>query len=296
MAVRYNADLRVRELEQKASRLADQVIDRSYAGAYLLNLTFGVTKEGRSFPLIDAIDKLLQITPHDPDVLFAKAEIYSLLRDDETGQRLRREVLRLEPNHFDAYMREQHFRDWENIFTYPGWSEDMTKVPPVILAVQNDEQFVQIVRDGLTLTLAIFVGVNRQNFPRKVVDARWKPLWIDTPFGPIFPHYAMFRLPSGKIYRQEYSLSPYPLRKIHQRHGNWLIRRFCEVGSVFLVVNEGDDVIFNFRSVYTESVCTMLASVKERLAKVTLPSDHDTQVQRAMQWYMENSDIETILY
>jgi len=295
MTIRSNVDPHVRELERKASQLADQVINRSYAGAYMLNLTFGVTKEGRSFPLINAIDQILQVTPNNPDVLFAKAEIYSLLRDDKTGQRLRREVLRLEPNHFDAYMREYYFKDWENIFTYPGWSEDMTKVPPVMLAVRNSGQFVQIVRDGLTLTLAILVSVNRQHFPPELVDARWKPFWIDTPFGPVFPHYAMFRLPNGKIYRQEYSLSPYS-STIHQRNGNWLIRRFCEIDSIFIVVNEVDDVIFNFRFVYTESVRNMLASVKEKLMKMILPSDHETKIQKAMQWYMENSDIETVPY
>jgi len=290
-------DPEVRRLKEEASRIADQVIERSYSGVYLIETSCVVTKEGRSFPLIDVIDQLLHIAPDDPDILFAKAETYSLLADDETGQRLRREVLRLDPTHFDASMRERHFHDWANIFTYPGWSDGFTKVPPVMLAVQNAGQFVQIVRDGLALTLAVFLRVNRDNFPQEVVDARWKPLWVDTPFGPVFPHYAMFRLPNGKIYRQEYSLSPYPL-KIHQRNGNWLIRRFCEVDSVFLVVNDGENVIYNSRFIYSESVRRTLASSKKKLEIVQTPltGEHDERFRRGMEWYMQNYDMEKIPY
>lgn len=292
----FETNPEIHRLIQEASRVADQAIERNYAGAYLLNLTFGVTREGRSFPLINLIDDLLRLKPSEPDFLFAKAEIYSLLRDDETGQRLRREVLRLAPNHFDAYMRENHFKEWENIFTYPGWSVEQAKVPPVMLAVQKDGGYVQIVRDGLALTLAVIYRVNRDNFPAQIVDARWKPLWVETPFGPVFPHYAMFRLPNGKIYRQEFSLSPYPLQKTHQRHGNWLIRRFCEVDGIFLVVNAGEDVIYNSRFAYSESIRSTLASVKQKLEEMTLPQDYDRRFRSGMEWYMQNSDMEQIPY
>lgn len=286
----------LRRLIQEASRVADQAIDRSYAGAYSLNLTFRVTTDGRSFPLTNLIDELLRLAPNEPDLLFAKAEIYSLLLDDETGQRLRREVLRLDPNHFDACMREKYFRKWENIFTYPGWSIELTKVPPVMLAVQEDGGYVQIVRDGLSPTLAVMHRVNRDNFPPEIVDARWNPLWVETPYGPVFAHYAMFRLPNGKIYRQEFSLSPYPLQNIHQRHGNWLIRRFCDVDSIFLIVNDGENVIYNSRFAYSQPVLTALASVKEKLDKLTLPQDYEKRFQRGMQWYMQNCDMEQIPY
>ncbi len=287
----------ISRLIAQASSFADQAIKRSYAGAYLLDLTFGVTKEKRSFPLLEIIDRILQLSPDNPNFLFAKAETHSLLRDDETGQRLRRQVLKLNPDHFDASMREQYFKNWENIFTYPGWNINTAKMLTVMQSVQRTGgQFVQIVRDGLSLTLAILLQVNRNNFPQEIVDARWKPLWVDTPYGPIFVHYIMFKLPNGKIYRQEYSLSPYPLPNINQRQGNWLIRRFCEVDSIFLVVNDNDDVIFNFRFTYPKSVRATLESVKQKLEHTTLVENHSAHLQKAMQWYMQNSDIEKIPY
>jgi len=296
-SVESNPELR--RLIQEASRVADQAIDRSYyaGGSWKLDLKFEVTKDSEhSFPLINLIDKILQLVPDEPDMLFAKAEAHSLLLDDETGQRLRREVLRLDANHFNAYMREKHFKEWGNIFTYPGWGGELTKVPPFMLAIQEDGGYVQIVREGLAPTLAVMYPVNRDNFPPEIIDARWKPFWVETPFGPIFPHYAMFSLPNDKIYRQEFSISPYPLQKIHELHGNWLIRRFCEVNSIFLVVNDGEDIIYNSQFAYSQSVRSTLESVKEKLQKMTLPQDYEKRYQRGMEWYTQNSDIELIPY
>ncbi len=292
---RADIDPRLRCLIDEASRIADQAIDRSYAGSYLLNLKFMVTKDGPSFPLITAIDEVLRIAPYEPDYLFAKAEAHSLLRDDETGRRLRREVLRLNPNHFDAYMREKHFQHWENIFTYPGWSVHQAKVPPVMLAIQQTGQNVQIVRDGLGLTLAVMHQVRRDNFPPQIDDARWRPFWVETPFGPIFPHYSMFKHPNG-IYRQEFALNPYPLPKVHQRNGDWLIRRFCEVRDVFLVVNDGEDVIYNCGFHYPTWLCGELRSVKTKLEGMSFPQDYGQRFQRSMEWYMSKSNIDAIPY
>jgi hypothetical protein len=291
------ANPEINNLIQEASRIADQTIGRSYVGGtYLLNLGFKVTKEGRSFPLINVIDEILRLAPDEPDFLFAKAETYSIILDDETGQQLRREVLRLNPNHFDAYMREQYFKRWENIFTYPSWNVERKKILPIMLAIQKDGGYVQIVRDGLKLTLIVLHEKNRENFPPEIVDAQWKPLWVETPFGPVFTHYVMFKLPNDKIYRQEFSLNPYPLPEIHQRNGYWLIRRVCEICGIYIVVNDGEDIIHNSYFAYSDSTQSILASVKQELAKITFIKEHDTRFKNGMEWYVQNSDIEKIPY
>ena len=290
-----HSDARGHQLIRDASRIADETIHRKFLGAYITESSFiAGGPKGRSFPLIDAIDRVLEIRPDDADVLFAKAEAYSFTRDDETGQRLRRQALALAPEHFDAQMREKHFTRWENMFTYPGWNEGQRKIPRVMLDVQAQGNPVQIVRDGLALTLAILVPLIWSMAPRRVHDASWKPVWAETPYGPIFVHYPMFKHSGHQIMRKEFAIPPSPVKEVLQREGSWLIRRFCEVGSIFLVVNDGADAVFNARYTLPQSVRSTLSSIRSELSQMTLRADQAEQSQKAFQWYMENSDLDAI--
>lgn len=285
---------KVSQLVQEASRIADETISREFsAGAIITSSTVDFGSES---PLIQKIDQILELVPDDPDFLFAKSEAYYAHLDGETGQKYIQRVLAISPDYFDAVMREKHFQQWDHLFCYPGWYESMQKVPPMMLDIQSAGHPVQIVRDGLKLTLTILMPAERDQLFSEIVESRWKPIWVDTPYGPVFEHYVLLKLTNGDIRRQEMTISPYPVEPVNQCHGNWLIRRFCEVNSIFLAFNDDDEILYNQRLVYPESLRSTLATVKKRLDELTLPEDHNQKFMLAAQWYMQNSNLEDVAF
>ena len=287
-------DSEVRRLADEASRLADEVINREYVGGSIMtNYAFTA---GSETPLIKAVDKIIELAPEDPDFLFAKSEAHYMQADGETGQEYRKKTLAVAPNHFDANMRQEYHEGWANIFHYPCWSEQSKTVPAMMLALQSKGNVVQTVRDGLKLTIVILIPASQAEFPSNVIDSNWKPLWVQTPHGPVFEHYALLKLSTGFIRKHEYILAPYPVEPIHPRHGNWLIRRFCEVESIFIGFNDEANVIYNKRYVFPKPLRDMLKDVKSRLGELHLPQDYKRKYELAAQWYMQNSNLDDIVW
>lgn len=287
-------DREVRRLADEASRVADEVIDRKYvSGSIMTNYTFDV---GTELPLIKIVDRIVELAPENPDFLFAKSEAHYLQADGEIGQEYRQKTLEFAPDHFDANMRHEYHQQWENLFHHPGWSEQSKTVPAVMLTAQSEGIAVQIVRDSLTLTLAILIQLSREQFSSSGVDSKWKPLWVETPHGPVFEHYVLLKMPTGYIGKVENALSPYPIEPVLPRHGNWLLRRFCEVESIFIVVNDQESVIYNKRYEFPVPLKSTLKDIKLKLGEVTLPHDWRQKYQSAVQWYEQNSNLDDIVW
>lgn len=285
---------RLNQLIQEAAQIADREIRLEYAASIGAIVSQCSHTLGTEPPIVSTIEKALEIAPNDPDLLFAKSEAYCLILDNKRSQEVRRKVLAIAPDHFDANMREKHFQQWDHMFCYPGWYESTTVVPSVMLELQQEGKPVQIVRDGLKLTLAILMPTSRDQFPKRILESRWKPLLAETPFGPIFVHYLMLKPDRGAIHRQELMISPYPVKPVHPRHGNWLIHRFCNVSSIFLAFNDGKEVLYNRRYVFPPKLREELASIEKKLHALKLPPDHERRAQSAVNWYMQNSNIDDV--
>ena len=118
-------------------------------------------------------------------------------------------------------------------------------------------------------------------------------LWVETPHGPVFIHYVNLKLQSGEIRRQELMISPYPI-EINQRIGYWLIRRICEVDSIFIGFNDEDNVMYNSRYTFPNALRSTLRSIKSKLNKLSLPDDSETKFVLSAQWYKDNSNLSDI--
>jgi len=289
------SDPEIRRLADEASRVADEMIDRKYVGG---RLNWGSTfKSGSESPLTKAVDRVLELAPENPDFLFAKSEAHYALADGETGQEYRKRTLAIAPDHFDANMAQNHHRHWSNLFgEFAGWNERSKTLPGVMLEPQSAGTAVHIVRDGLILTLAIVIQQSAEQFPASEVDSRWKPLWVNTPHGPTFAHYVLLKHQTDLFDKREYFLSAYPIEPVRTRQGNWLIRRFCEVESFFIVVNDNTDVIYNKRYTFSKSLRSTLKDIKSKLGEVTPSHDWQQKYQLAMQWYEQNSNLDDIVW
>ena len=281
-------------LEYKASTIAENLLNRTYVERSIMVST--TLRMGDETPLIRAVDRVLEIDPDNPVYLFAKSEAFYACMDGEKGQAFREKTLEKAPNHFDARMRERHFGQWDGMYSYHAWDEEMTRVPEMVLAMQDEGMSVQIVRHGLELVNMVIIPASRASFPSNIVDYQWRPVWVDTPYGPVFEHYVMLKPKGGKILRNELSISPYPLEPVHQRNGDMLIQRFCETDHVFIVFNDGQDILFNKKYQYSTAAEAYMAGVKQKLPGVKPVADAGTRFQQAAQWYMNHSDLADISF
>ena len=106
--------------------------------------------------------------------------------------------------------------------------------------------------------------------------------------------YSLFKLKSGEIWRSEALISVYPIKPIHPQTGYWLIRRFCEIESVFICYVNGNKILYNRRYHFPKTLFPKLKKIKKKLVKMELPSDYDTKFKQAAQWYMNNSNLDDI--
>lgn len=287
-------DPEVYKLVDEASHIADEIIKREFVGGSIM--TTSTVEMGSETPLTKAIDRVLELEPNNPEFLFAKAEAHYARMDGETGLEFRNKTLQVDPNHFDANMLTNHYENWDHLFSYCGWWKQTSTLPEMMLNLLSTRgESVQLVRDGLKLSIAILVPTTQMQIRAdEIAESKWIPLWIDTPHGPLFVHYSLFKLRSGEIFRSEAFTSVYPITPIHQRIGYWLIRRFCELKSLFVCYVDGNEVLYNRRYDFPKALFPKLIKIKEKLSSMELPPDHDTKFKQAAQWYMNNSNLDDI--
>ncbi len=287
-------DPEVNKLVDKASHIADEIIDRKFVDGRIM--TTSTVEMGSETPLTKAIDRVLELEPNNPDFLFAKAEAHYARMDGETGMEFIKKTLEVDPNHFDANMLTNHWENWDHLFSYCGWWEETKILPDMMFNLLSTRgESVQIVRDGLKLSIAVLVPTTQMQIPaNEIAESKWIPFWIDTPHGPLFVHYSLFKLKSGEIWRSEGCTSVYPIMPIHQRTGYWLIRRIFELESIFVCYVNGNKVLYNRRYNFPKTLFPKLKEIKKKLSNIELPLDYDTKFKQAAQWYMNNSNLDDI--
>lgn len=287
-------DPETEKLISEISRIADETIEIRYAGGSVV--TSSTVDLGQETELTKAADRLLERNPENPEFLFAKAEAHYARMDGETGEAYRKMVLDRDPDHFDAKMRGRYFEQWDGLFSCPGWDGETTIVPSVMLDLQNDGQAIQSIRDGIRRSIAVLLPASRDGFPNNITASKWKPVWFDTPHGPVFEHYVMLQLSDGSIRRQELCVNPYPIEPPHPRHGNWLLHRLATLDSIFIAFNDGADVIYNQRFIFDRATVRALQQVASKIDKLVWDSKASEKFVAAAQWYMQNSDLDDIAW
>ena len=289
-----SVDPEINKLIDEASRIADEIIKREFVGGKII--TTSTVEFGSETPLTKALDRVLELEPDNADFLFAKAEAHYARLDGETGLEYINKTLAVDPDHFDANMLATHYKNWDHLFAYYSWGEKNLTLPDMmfnLLSTRNES--AQIIRDRLKLSIAVLVPTTQMQMSHNnIVEAKWIPFWIETPYGPLFAHYCLFKMKSGEIFRSEQCMSVYPITPIHPRTGYWLIHRFCELKDIFICYVDDNKVLFNRRYLFPKSLIPQLAKIKDKLSKIKLPSDHDTLFKQAIQWYMNNSNLDDI--
>jgi hypothetical protein len=277
------------KLIQEASAIADDGFQLKEHGG----ITVMTTNSDSVARLHSAIDKALAVAPDDADLLIAKYLVMPV-NDDTARQSVFRRALTLAPNHFDGRMLRDHAGNWEHLFMFPSWSEGRSTLNPVMSWWLEAGQSLQIVRDGLSLGLAVVCPWRSDAVPKRINRSGWKIFWSKTPHGPIACHYGLLDLDADhQIIRQEAFAPHIADKEPGVRNPYWILRRLPHLKSCFVVFAAGDRLIHNARFEFTDSLRSTIATMNHDL-EASGPVRNESSCQAAVQWYMQNVDFNSI--
>lgn len=275
-----------------AAQIADQVIQLKAAGGFTMMQVEGAGAN----QLVAAIDGALAQAPDDPDLLVAKSGALCCAMQFKTAEEIIDQVLARWPDHFEARMRKEHWSDWNNLFHFPPWSDKAARLHPLMAQAG---QLVQVVRDGLQLGVAVVRPVQRGMFPGGLspqMRSKWELVWSETPYGPIVAHYIMVEDDPSDPFKAEGSIAPVVVEKDVPNAGYWLLKRLALLRSCFLVLADGDTVLYNRRYLFPDSFVATLKTISQKMTYQKVGPDQGAAIQRAMRWHEQNFDMARIRF
>jgi hypothetical protein len=256
------------------------------------------TNSGAGARLVEAIDAALEHAPEDPDLLVAKSGALCCAMQFKTAEEVLDGVLAAHPDHFEARQRKEHWEKWPHLFIYAPWSEASDTLHPITAQYLQKGLSVQLVRDGLQMGIMVVRPVGASDFPRGLTSdmrGKWEPVWSETPHGSIVAHYLLVEDDPARPYKGESFLATFLPDHPVPASGYWLLQRLSHLGSCFLVLADGDRVLYNRRYTFPESLQATLGTIAERIAGQAAPQD-TAATQRAFQWHMNTFDMDRIRF
>jgi hypothetical protein len=242
------------------------------------------------FHIKSILDNALQKCPDDPELIYARSSLHYWYLQGEDGMKDRENCLSLNPNHFDARMKGAHFKSWETVFHFPQWDEHHKVLPDAIIKSVESGSRLQLVRDHLRGAIALIVPENLISLDG-CSKMRWELRWNSTPEGNIAAHYLF--LDNGQF--GEFFVPHLAEEEPTMNANYWLLRRLANEQYCFIVICRGNTVIRNERYLFPSKLMKTLSKMESDLIK-TGPISSLAQSQEAAQWYMKNSDENTLKY
>jgi hypothetical protein len=281
-----------RKYIEEASIIADQAIDVRLGD----DTTIMHADSAATLRLVSVIEKAIQKCGEDLDLLVAKSGALCCAAQFKSAEEVIDHVLSIDEDHFEARMRKAHWDKWEHLFQYPPWSLTATTLHPVMAAHLHLSHEVQIVRDGLQIGIAVVKLAQSSSFPSGLSNkmrSKWEPMWGDTPFGLIIPHYLLVEDNPSDPYKDEGILPTFVPEEIEPASGFWLLQRLSKSNSCFLVLCEGTKVIYNARYWFTPRLKATLSAMSQKVANLAAKKDL-AGFPKACQWYRSNVDLQSV--
>jgi len=282
-----------REIDE-ASALADEVVELFVSGGVSMVTCDSIG----AMRLVSAIDKALEKASSDLDLMVAKSAALCLAAQFKTAEEIIDRVLSLDPNHFEARQRKDHWERWRHLFHYPPWSEGASTLHPIIIENLRHERSIQIVRDGLQLGVAVFRPALPSHFPKGLSPAmrcKWETVLSETPYGPILAHYILIEDDPVNPFRAEGFIPALRPKEVNPMSSYWLMHRLLAMPSCFIVITNGQRVLYNKRYVFPETLRTKLKSILDKFASE--PKERGIEAfRKAAKWHMEHFDMKTIRF
>jgi len=120
-------------------------------------------------------------------------------------------------------------------------------------------------------------------------------VWSNTPHGAMVAHYLMVEDNPANPYKAEGFLQTSVPDEVTPSSAYWLLQRMSNIGSCFLVIADGSNVLYNTRYVFPDALRSTLRSISDKLVGQSARTDV-AAFQRACQWHMQNFDLNRIRF
>jgi len=253
----------------------------------------------QAMKVVDAIDQAIQQAPDDFDLLIAKSAALCCAAQFKSAEEVIDEVLKAVPNNFEARQRKDHWEKWNHVMQYPPWFDSAKELHPAMARAIRDRRSVQLVRDGLQIGIAVVGNAELKQFPRGLstkMRSKWELVWSETPHGVLIAHYLMVEDdPGGDPFRVEAFLPTFVPTEVDPDSGYWLLQRLNHMNSCFLVLVDGERVLYNARYIFPGRVKATLRLFAERVVQRAEGRDLSA-FQRACQWHMSKFDMNSLRF
>lgn len=243
---------------------------------------------------LSILDDAVTMCPEDMDLLVAKACVLYAFGQFKSAEETLDRVLDRSPDHFEADMWKDHWETWTNALRYPKWNEGEMRLHPAMAAHLRHNQRVQIVRDGLQKALAIVTGVQGPPFDsRTQIKVEW--VLSKTPYGPLVAYYVKLIEPAGEPSVMEAFLPIFRPTLFSPMEGYFLVRQLAFTPYCYVVLASDETASLNRKIIFGEKGVKKIRDIASQLTSTDsyLPQQ---QFQSAMQWHMNNFDMDRLVY
>lgn len=244
--------------------------------------------------VISILDDAVAICPEDMDLLVAKACVLYAFGQFQSAEETLDRVLDKSSGHFEAKTWKNHWETWINALRYPKWNEGESRIHPAMAAHLSHNQRVQIVRDGLQKALAIVTGVQGPPFDsRTQIKVEW--VLSKTPYGPLAAYYVKLIEPVGEPSVMEAFLPIFRPTLFSPMEGYFLVQQLAFTPYYYVVLASDGTASLNRKIIPGEKGVQNIRDIASQLASTDsyLPQQ---QFQSAMQWHMNNFDMDRLVY
>lgn len=280
-----------KQLEQTI-KIVDQYVQVELAGdrtAMKVSAPVGEMEKALS-----SLDEAIALYPDDMDLLVAKACVLHASAQFKSAEEVLDLVLSKAPDHFEAKMWKKHWETWSDALRFPKWDERLSSLHPVMATHLRLDHRVQIVRDGMQKALAIVTGVQGPPFDsRTQIKVEW--VLSKTPYGPFVAYYHKIIEPSGEPSMMEAFLPIFQPTAFSPMENYFLIQQLAFTPYCVNTLVNGNTVMLNSRIVFGQKTIQKIREIASQLASTQsyLPQH---QFQSAMQWHMNNFDMEQLTF
>jgi len=278
----------------EASHLAGQSVKIQVIGDSFIIESNSIDSE----QLVRAVDVAIEKAPDDLNLQIAKSGALCLQMQFKTAEDVIDQILAKDPENFEARQRKQYWTDWLHLFNYPPWSETASTLHPMMVNNLGHGRSVQIVCDGIQGGIAIVRSVPSNDFPRGLsttMRSKWEPVWSETPYGGLVPHYTVVEDNPADPYKAEAFLPIFYPSETIPLAGYWLLQRLNHMASCFIILVEGQRILYNRRYRFPTELRSTLSNISKKIASQK-EKKSESGFKMACQWHMQNFDLNNVRF
>jgi len=194
--------------------------------------------------LVHKIDEYLAQDPKNIDMYLVKHSVLRLMLRGQDAQEALDKAASINPHHIDVDLAKNMMSTWG---MFPKWGDNMTTLPNNIRSYIQSKPML-VVRDGLSLGLAVFNVVNPSEFPMGFspsIPSKWEPVFSKTPMGAIVAHYSVFADNPSDPYRNEKFLNISTGDTLTTMSGRKIVERLSFVRGCYIIFTDGYRILYN---------------------------------------------------